>query len=62
MQERPELLISSKDDVTATSTIATIRTTFSGKACSKKVNRACPTVSGAAHDFHIIDEVGFCHS
>src|SRR6187549_858353 len=57
MQKCPELRIASENNVSASSSIATIRATLRGGFITNKMQISCATMPGARAEFYIIDEV-----
>ena len=57
MQERPQLAVSTDDDMTTAASIATIRTTFRRGLVSVHVRRTLPTLAGSTTDFDVVNKV-----
>ena len=57
----PQVAVALQEDVTATTTVATIRTTLGHVFCTMQVSRAVSSAATATHDFHIVDKIRFWH-
>ena len=57
VQEGPEIAVASQDDVTAPASVATIWTCHRIELGAHEMSAACATVSAAAEDADLIDEI-----
>jgi hypothetical protein len=62
VQERPVVMITTQDNITAPSTVTTVRTGIVVVFYMLEVHAASAALSRAAQDFHIVYEVRISHS
>jgi hypothetical protein len=62
VQQCPNVLATTNNDVTTSTTITTIGTALGYKLLSPKVTTASTALTGTAAYFYVIDEIGFSHN
>lgn len=61
VDECPELLVATQDDMTATATIATVGTTLRNIFGTMEVRTSCAAFATATRNLYIVNEIGFSH-
>ena len=62
VDECPELRVCSEDDVTASSAVASVRTSLRDVLLSSHVSRSCATIARAAIYLYVVYEITICHN